>query len=238
MTPSQLIRLRTKIFADGADMSDIYVLCRNPLIQGFTTNPTLMRKAGVTDYESFAKDVLVYIGKLPISLEVFADNARDIFNQAKKIASWGENVYVKVPIVNSEGKTLLPVIQSLSKSGVKVNITAVMTISQVEQACETLADGAPGYISIFAGRIADTGYDPAIIVKHAVWYCSVYPNVELIWASTRELLNIFQANDMGCDIITVTSDILKKFPLVGKDLTEYSRETSQMFFRDGAGFTL
>jgi transaldolase len=238
MIPSQLTRLKTKIFADGADVRQILELSRNPLIQGFTTNPSLMKKAGVSDYEAFAKDIIPYLGKLPLSLEVFADDARGIFDQARKIASWGESVYVKIPVVNSEGKTLLPVINSLSKLGVKVNVTAVMTIPQVEQACESLADGASGYISIFAGRIADTGYDPQITVKHAVWYCGVYENVELIWASTREVLNIFQANDLGCHIITVTEDILKKFPLVGKDLTEYSLETAQMFFRDGAGYTL
>jgi transaldolase len=234
----RLSRLKVKIFADGANVSEILELCRNPIIQGFTTNPTLMKKAGVTDYEAFAKYILPRIGNLPISFEVFAEEAREMFDQAKKIALWGGNVYVKVPVMNSQGKTLFPLIQSLSKSGVKVNVTAVMTNSQVEQACDALADGAPGYISIFAGRIADTGYDPTIIVKQAVWLSTGYPNVELIWASPRELLNVFQANDLGCHIITVTSDILKKLSLVGKDLTEYSLETAQMFFRDGAGYTL
>jgi transaldolase len=238
MPNSLLLRLRTKIFADGADKESILELCRQPLIQGFTTNPTLMRKAGVKDYEAFAKDIIPYLGALPLSLEVFADDARDIFDQARKISGWGEHVYVKVPVVNSKGKTLLPVIQSLSKSGIKVNITAVMTVSQVEQASDALADGPPSYISIFAGRIADTGYDPKIIVKHAVWHVGAYPNIELIWASPREVLNIFEANDLGCHIITVTIDILKKLSLVGKDLTEYSRETSEMFFRDGAGYTI
>lgn len=226
-----LNRLKIKIFGDGTLLRDG--------VRGYTTNPSLMRKAGVENYEAWAK-AFTTMTTLPISFEVTAHDAREIYDQAKKIASWGENVYVKIPIVNPEGRSLLPLINSLSSGGIKVNVTAVMTISQVEQAAEALADGPAAYISIFAGRIADTGYDPAIIVKHAVWHVAEYPNIELIWASTREVLNIFQANDLGCHIITVTSDILKKLSLVGKNLTEYSRETSEQFYKDAqaAGYTL
>jgi len=228
-SPSQL---KVKIFGDGADKDTIIELYKNPLIKGFTTNPTLMRKAGIKDYEAFAKDILGAVPDRPFSLEVFDDRFDEMERQARKIASWGENVYVKIPIMNTKENESYPLIRTLSQDGIKVNVTAMMTSHQVEKACDALADGAPAHISIFAGRIADTGRDPVPEMRFAVRHLAAYPNVELIWASPRELLNIFQADAIGCHIITATSDILKKLPLVGKSLYDYSLDTVQMFYRD------
>jgi transaldolase len=224
--------MKIKLFGDGADKGTILELYKNPLIKGFTTNPTLMRKAGIRDYESFAKDILAAVPDRPFSLEVFDDNFDEMERQARKIASWGENVYVKIPIMNTKEIESYPLIRTLSQDGIKVNVTAMMTLHQVEKACCALAGGAPAYISIFAGRIADTGRDPVPEMRFAVQYLAAYPNVELIWASPRELLNIFQADDIGCHIITATNDILKKLSLVGKNLYDYSLDTVKMFYRD------
>jgi transaldolase len=232
--------LKVKLFGDGADKNTILELYKNPLIKGFTTNPTLMRKAGIKDYEAFAKDILEVVPDRPFSLEVFADEFDEMGRQARLITSWGKNVYVKIPITNTRREESLPLIRQLSLDGIKINVTAVMTLKQVEQACWALHDGAPAYVSVFAGRIADTGRDPMWIMRASVLYTSYFPGVELIWASPRELLNIFQADDAGVHIITATNDILKKLSLVGKDLTDYSLETVQMFFNDAkaSGFTL
>ena len=229
-----------KIFADGADKSAILELYKNPVIQGFTTNPTLMRKAGVKDYEAFAKDILAAVPDRPISFEVFADYFIPMFKQATKIADWGPNVYVKIPVTNTRGEESYDLIHHLSHAGIKVNVTAVMTERQVMYACHALSGGAPAYISVFAGRIADTGRDPIPYMQFALRMLYFYPNIELIWASPRELLNVVQADGIGCHIITATNDILKKLPLLGKSLKDYSLETVQMFFNDAAasGFDL
>lgn len=225
--------LKIKIFGDGADKSAILELYKNPLIKGFTTNPTLMRKEGIRDYEAFAKDLLESVPDRPISFEVFADDSASMKTQALKIASWGDNVYVKIPVTNTRGRGSYELINNLSHDGVKVNVTALMTLSQVDRCCGELAGGAPAYISVFAGRIADTGHDPAPAMAAAVRRInSTAPNAELIWASPRELLNVFQADAVGCHVITATTDILKKLTLVGKDLADYSLETVQMFYRD------
>lgn len=235
-----LNRLKVKIFADGADKEGMLTLYVDPSIQGFTTNPSLMRKAGITDYESFAKDILQHIQEKPISFEVFSDDFYEMYDQALEIASWGQNVYVKIPVTNTQGKYATPLIQKLAKAGVKQNVTALMTIEQVQEVTSALADGPAACISVFAGRIADTGRDPLPIMQKSLAIMQQYPQLELIWASPRELLNIFQADEMGCHIITVTNDILKKLSLVGKDLNEFSLETVKMFFEDAkkAGFEL
>jgi transaldolase len=225
--------LKVKIFGDGADKAAILELCKNPIIKGFTTNPTLMRKAGIRDYEAFAKDLLESVPDRPISFEVFADDYTSMQSQALKIASWGENIYVKIPVTDTHGVGSYGLVHDLSHDGVKVNVTALMTLLQVDQCCDALEDGAPAYISVFAGRIADTGRDPMPEMAEAVQRINyVAPNAELIWASPRELLNVFQADAVGVHIITATTDILKKLPLVGKDLDEYSLETVKMFHRD------
>ncbi len=233
--------LKVKIFGDGADKAAILELYKSPLIKGFTTNPTLMRKAGIKDYEFFAKDLLEAVPDRPISFEVFADDVNSMRTQALKIASWGENVYVKIPVTNTRGVGTYALVSVLSHAGVKVNVTALMTLRQVENCCDVLAGGAPAYISVFAGRVADTGRDPMQEMNTAV-HCinRMASNAELIWASPRELLNVFQADAIGCHIITATTDILKKLSLVGKDLDEYSLETVQMFYRDAqeSGYTL
>jgi transaldolase len=234
----QVADLKVKLFADGADMITILELYKNPAIKGFTTNPTLMRKAGIKDYESFAKELVEAIPDRPFSFEVFADEFFDMERQARKIASWGENVYVKIPVTNTRGEKSRGLVYALSHSGIKVNVTALTTLNQVDECSNVLAGGEAAYVSVFAGRIADTGVDPVPIMKVAA---AVLPsNVELIWASPRELLNVFQADAVGCHIITATSDILKKLPLVGKDLNDYSLETVQMFYRDAqeSGFQL
>jgi transaldolase len=237
---NKLRQLRVKIFADGADYEGMAKMYANPLIKGFTTNPTLMRKAGITDYESFARRVLARIPDRPISFEVFADDPALMVQQAKIIASWGQNVNVKIPVTNTKGVFTGPVIEELSQAGITVNVTAVMTLNQVRQITDAIAPGAPAIISVFAGRIADTGRDPVPDMIEALKVMSVRPEAELIWASPRELLNVFQADAIGCHIITVTNDVLAKLSFVGKDLDEYSLETVEMFHRDatGAGFSI
>lgn len=232
MLPSSLTDLRVKLFADGADRDAMLDLYRNPLIKGFTTNPTLMRKAGITNYEEFAREILRSIPDRPISFEVFADEFHEMESQAQKIATWGENVYVKIPVTNTRREPALDLIYKLAHADVKLNVTALMALDQVREVSAALAGGAPACVSVFAGRIADTGRDPVPLMAAAVEIVSSYPDMELIWASPRELLNIFQASAMGCHIITATSDILKKLTLVGKDLHDYSLETVQMFFDD------
>jgi transaldolase len=224
--------LSIKLFADGADKAAMLDLYQSPWIKGFTTNPTLMRKSGITDYESFARDIIESIPDRPLSLEVFADEFPEMERQARKIAAWGENVYAKIPITNTQGESAIDLICRLAHSGVKVNATALLTLDQVRDAAMVLAGGPPAYVSVFAGRIADTGRDPVPMMAAAVEILRPNPNIELIWASPRELLNVFQADAIGCHIITSTGDILKKLSLVGKDLHQYSRETVQMFYND------
>jgi transaldolase len=232
--------LRVKIFADGADRASILALASNPHIKGFTTNPTLMRQAGVTIYETFGRSLASAIPDRPFSFEVLSDEFDEMERQALKIATWGENVYVKVPITDTLGRNSAPLIKRLAEQGVKVNVTAVMTLSQVDSVVPSLRRGPASYISIFAGRIADTGRDPLPILCEALGRIRAYPQIELIWASPRELLNIVQADAIGCHIITVTHDLLKKLPLIGRDLTEYSLDTVKMFVNDAraADFTL
>lgn len=232
--------LKVKLFADGADLAGMKEMAANPLIKGFTTNPTLMRKAGIVDYKAFAADVLKAIPDRPVSFEVFADDWREMEAQAREIASWGRNVNVKIPVTNTKKEFSGPLIERLSKAGVAVNVTAVMTPEQVEKITERLDAKTPAIISVFAGRIADTGRDPMPIMKKAVQIMKARPKAELIWASPRELLNVFQADAIGCHIITATNDILKKLSLVGKDLDSYSLETVEMFYRDAqaAGYTV
>ena len=232
--------LKIKIFADGADKAGMLKMYQNPQIQGFTTNPTLMRKAGVADYEAFARDILAAIPDRPISFEVFSDEFGEMEWQAQHIAEWGENVYVKVPITNSRAQPSISLIRRLAGMGIKLNITAIFTLEQVEQVCDAVAGRVPAVVSIFAGRIADTGVDPVPLMTAARDIVRRYPRTELLWASPRELLNIMQADEIGCDIITATNDILAKLSLVGKDLGAFSLETVRMFRDDAvkAGFTL
>lgn len=238
-TPS-VERLRVKVFADGANLPSMLDLYRDSRISGFTTNPTLMRNAGITDYKAFALEVLAAIPDRSISFEVFSDDLAEMERQAREINSWGENVYVKIPVSNTEGISTGPLIKTLSHAGVKLNVTALMTLAQVEDVVSNLAGGAPSYVSVFAGRIADTGVDPVPLMAAAVEILRPHPGCELIWASPRELLNVFQADSIGCHIITVTPDVLKKLSLVGKNLDEYSLDTVKMFRSDAvaAGFTL
>ena len=235
-----LSNLKVKIFADGADRGSMLELYKNPHVKGFTTNPTLMRSAGITDYEAFARDILKAIPDRPLSLEVFSDDFAEMDRQARRIASWGNNVYVKVPVTNTQGESALPLVRSLAKSGVKQNVTALMTLAQVQDVAAALGSGPPACVSVFAGRIADTGRDPIPLMAAAVELLRPYPQLELIWASPRELLNIMHADQVGCHIITVTHDVLKKLSLVGKDLDEYSLDTVKMFRNDAikAGFQL
>lgn len=232
--------LRIKLFADGADKAGMLEMYRNPLIKGFTTNPTLMRKAGIGDYASFAKEVVAAIPDRPISFEVFSDEFDEMERQAKTIAQWGDNVYVKIPVTNTRREAALPLVGRLAAAGVKLNVTAVMTLDQVRDLAQVLAGGPPSVVSVFAGRIADTGRDPMPLMAAAVELCRLSSNIELLWASPRELLNIFQADAVGCDIITATNDILKKLELAGKNLHDFSLETVKMFRDDAvkAGFTL
>lgn len=232
--------LKVKIFADGADKAGMLEMYAKPYISGFTTNPTLMRKAGITDFEAFAREMLQLIPDRPISVEVFADEFTEMERQAEKIASWGPNVYVKIPVTNTRAESSAPLIKRLAAKGIRLNVTAMMTTAQVLEVCAALEGGAPSCVSIFAGRIADTGRDPLPLMVEALDVLAAYPNVELIWASPRELLNVFQADEIGCHIITVTNDILAKLALVGKDLTEYSLETVKMFHSDAgkAGFVI
>ncbi|MCL4530648.1 MAG: transaldolase [Chloroflexi bacterium] len=235
-----LDQLKVKIFADGADLKDMLELYAYPYIKGFTTNPTLMRKSGITDYESFAQQVLKRITDRPISFEVFSDEFVEMERQARKISSWGKNVYVKIPVTNTRRESTVELIHQLASEEIQLNVTALMTPKQVEAVSCALSDHAPAYVSVFAGRIADTGREPAPLMKEALEIMSKYPNQELIWASPRELLNIFQADEIGCHVITVTRDILKKLALVDKDLDEYSLDTVKMFHSDAqtAGYEL
>ncbi len=226
--------LKVKVFADGADRAGILRMYANPLIRGFTTNPTLMRQAGVTDYEAFAQDIVGAVPDRPISLEVFADEFVEMERQALKISRWGENVYTKIPVTNTRRESSLDLVCRLARRGVKLNVTALMTLQQVKEVAVALAGGPPAYVSMFAGRIADTGRDPVPIMAEAVDILRAYSNIELIWASPRELLNIFQADSVGCHIITATHDLLHKLALVGKDLDDYSLDTVKMFHRDAA----
>jgi transaldolase len=232
--------LAVKIFADGAEYDGMLAMYREPFIKGFTTNPTLMRKAGVSDYRAFAKQVLAAIPDRPISFEVFSDEFADMDRQARDIATWGEHVYVKIPVTNTRGVPAYDLVHRLSHAGVKLNVTAILTLEQVRAVVEALAGGAPSNVSVFAGRVADTGVDPVPHMKAALEIVRREPAAELIWASPRELLNVVQAHCIGCHIITVTNDILKKLPLIGKDLSEYSLDTVKMFHEDAekAGFTL
>ncbi len=232
--------LKVKIFADGADCGQMIEMYKNPLVKGFTTNPTLMRKAGVTDYCTFASKVLRAIPDRPVSFEVFADEFEEMERQAREIASWGENVYVKIPVTNTSGQSSARSVRSLSRTGVQLNVTALLTLEQVREMSDCLAGGRSAFLSVFAGRIADTGRDPLPIMAAAAKLLTESSNLQLIWASPRELLNIYHADEVGCHIITVTNDILKKLNLINKDLTEYSLETVKMFYEDArrAGFSL
>jgi len=237
---SNMNDLRVKIFADGADKSSILEHAAKSYISGFTTNPTLMRKAGISDYEGFSRDILTHISDRPISFEVFSDDFDEMFEQARKIASWGSNVYVKVPITDTKGASIIPLLRKLAPEGIKLNVTAIFTEKQIQETAEALANAAPSYISVFAGRIADAGQDPLPTMRRALEIMKPYPQQELIWASPRELLNVVQADEIGCHIITVTNDILAKLGGIGKDLDQFSLETVQMFRNDAlaAGFTI
>ncbi|QWD76419.1 transaldolase [Polynucleobacter sp. MWH-UH24A] len=232
--------LKIKIFADGADKEGMLEMYEKPFVKGLTTNPTLMKKAGITNYREFCKDILVYIKDKPISFEVFSDNFADMERQALEIASWGDNVYVKIPITNTKQESCHDLVKKLSAQKVKLNVTALMTLDQVREVMAALNPNIPSYVSVFAGRIADTGYDPVPLMTSAVEILKSSTTVELIWASPRELLNIFQADEIGCHIITVTNDIIKKLPLVGYDLNKYSLDTVKMFHSDAlaAGYDL
>jgi transaldolase len=237
---TDITTLRTKVFADGANRDRMVELSRNPVIKGFTTNPTLMRAAGVTDYEAFAREVIEALPPVPISLEVFADDFAEMERQARKIATWGENVYVKIPVTNTSGVSSEQVVRHLAGEGVRLNVTALLTVDQVCTVTDALADGPEAFVSVFAGRIADTGRDPVPLMTEAVRAMEPFPQLQLIWASPREILNVFQADAIGCHVITVTHDMLGKLHLLGKDLLEYSLDTVKMFHRDAqaAGFTL
>ncbi len=229
-----LPELDIKLFADGADIREIVELAANPLICGFTTNPTLMRHAGVDDYESFARKAVEAVPDRPISFEVFADDFDEMERQALHISGWGENVHVKIPVTNSRQKSSTALLQRLVAQDVRVNVTALMTVAQVETVAEAIEDGPPCFVSVFAGRIADTGRDPIPVMAQAVEALRSRPQLQLIWASPREILNVFHAAQAGCQIITVTPDLLKKLPLIGKDLDELSLETVHMFHEDAA----
>ena len=233
-------RLKVKIFADGADKAGMLDMYAKPYIKGLTTNPTLMRKAGLNDYRAFAKDILRVIVDKPISFEVFSDDFAEMERQAMEIAGWGDNVYVKIPVTNTKREPSYDLVRKLAKRKVKINVTAIMTLAQVKDVVAALDSATPSYVSVFAGRIADTGRDPVPHMAEAVKLLKVNPRAELIWASPRELLNIFQADAIGCHVITVTNDILKKLSLVGFDLDEYSLDTVKMFRADAvaAGFKL
>lgn len=233
-------QLKVQIFADGADKAGMLDMYARPYVKGFTTNPTLMRKAGVQDYERAAQDILAAIPDKPISFEVFADDFADMERQARRIATWGKHVSVKIPITNTRQESAVPLIQKLSHEGIALNVTALFTLEQVQGVVEAVKGGAPCYVSVFAGRIADTGIDPVPMMAESVKRLAAAPNTQLIWASPRELLNIFQADDIGCQVITVTNDVIKKLALVGKDLVTYSLETVKMFYDDGkaAGYKL
>lgn len=240
MAGSEVSNLRVKLFADGADLAAIESLAANSAIQGFTTNPTLMRKAGVADYGAFARRALALVGTRPISFETLSDDFAEMESQAHVIASWGANVFVKIPVTNTHGAFAGPVIRRLTAAGVQVNVTAILTLDQVTRVIECLAADTASFVSVFAGRIADTGRDPVPVIARTVELLQPLPRAELIWASPRELLNVVQANDVGCHIITATPELLAKLPLISRDLTEYSLDTVRMFYRDAvaAGFSI
>jgi len=233
-------RMKIKIFADGADLNSITNLAKNPIIEGFTTNPTLMRRAGVENYEQFARDLLNIVPDKSVSFEVFSDELDEMLEQATKIASWGENIYVKIPITNTQGQSTSSVVGELTNRGVKINVTAIMNTDQVQGIFPKLVEGPGSYVSLFAGRVADTGADPVPVMKKAVEIISPETSVELIWASPREVLNVYQAELIGCQIITATPDIIAKLSLRNKDLNNYSLETVRQFYDDGqsAGYKL
>ena len=235
-----LADLNVKIFADGADKARMLELYRHPLIKGFTTNPTLTRRAKISDYRGFAREIIAAIPDRPISFEVFSDEFDEMERQALEISSWGDNVYVKIPITNTRGEPSCDLARRLTRASVKLNVTALMTLDQVRDISHCLAEGPSSFVSVFAGRVADAGRDPVPLMAAAVELLRPYPNLELVWASPRELLNIFQADAVGCHIITVTYNILRKLHLVGKDLHEYSLDTVKMFYDDAnhAGYCL
>jgi len=237
---SALSSLKVKIYADGADLDGIRRLAALPYIAGFTTNPTLMRKSGIDDYERFARELLAIVTDRPVSLEVFADEPAEMVRQGKKIAGWGRNVNVKIPVTDTAGKLTAGVIRELSASGATVNVTAMMTSRQVAQVLGCIAPGAAAFVSLFAGRVADTGVDPEPVMREAMGLLAGRPEVKLIWASPREVLNIFQADRVGCDIITVAHDLLAKLGALGKDLDQFSLETVRMFRDDAVktGFSI
>ena len=230
-----LSTLRVEVFADGADRAGIEALARDRLIRGFTTNPTLMRASGVTDYEAFARDVLTLVGERPVSFEVFADEFGEMIRQARRITAWGPQVYVKIPVTNTRREFSADVLRTLSSEGIQLNVTAMTTPEQVERVVGWLEPGAHHFVSVFAGRIADTGRDPLPLMRRCVEILAPRPELRLMWASPREILNVIQADAVGCHVITVTHDLLKKLPLLGKDLDDFSLETVQMFYRDGLG---
>jgi transaldolase len=235
-----LDNLGVALFADGADLEQLRVFAANPLITGFTTNPTLMRKAGVRDYETFAREAAAIAGDRPISFEVFSDDFDEMERQALAIAEWGENVYVKIPVTDTRGRSAADLVSRLAARGVKLNVTALATLEQVDEIAGVLDRSVPAFVSVFAGRIADTGRDPMPVMRAAVERLADLPLARLLWASPRELLNLFQAAETGCHVVTATSEILGKLQLVGKDLVQFSRETVQMFHDDAqaAGFTI
>jgi transaldolase len=232
--------LKIKLFMDGAEIATIRKLAADPMIQGFTTNPTLMNKAGIRDYAAFAKDAITVVGDKSISFEVFSDDFAEMEREARVIKSWGGNTYVKIPVTNTKGESAAPLIKKLSAEGVALNVTAILTMEQVKIVGDALSPTTPSIVSVFAGRIADTGRDPVPLLREANAYLKAKPAAELLWASQRELLNIFQANDCGCHIITATPELLGKLSLVGKDLNDYSLDTVKMFYKDAtaAGFKL
>ena len=232
--------LQVKLFCDAADIESLLKMYSKPYIKGFTTNPTLMRKAGVKDFRAFAQAILAAIPDLPISFEVFADDEAGMENQARQIASWGENVYVKIPVTNTQGFSTMPLVRRLSKDGIALNVTALMTLEQVGRVAAALDRNTPAIVSVFAGRIADTGVDPIPVMRRAVDVLSERPRAELLWASSRELLNVFHAEESGTHIITATPDILGKLSLLGRDLTGFSLETVRMLYSDAmqAGYSL
>jgi transaldolase len=233
-------KLKVQIFADGADKAGMLEMYNKPFIKGLTTNPTLMKKAGIKDYEAFAKDILLEVKDKSISFEVFSDDLDEMEKQALKIATWGDNVYVKIPVTNTKGIPTYSLIKKLSDKGVKLNVTAIMTLEQVRDVFLSLNQNVPSYVSVFAGRIADTGIDPVPLMSAAVQITSMNSKAEVIWASPRELLNIFQADEIGCQVITVTNDILKKLDLVDYNLNSYSLDTVKMFYNDAlaAGYKI
>ena len=237
---TSLSQLAVKIFADGADKAGMLEMYAKPYIKGLTTNPTLMRKAGIADYRAFARDILAAIVDKPVCFEVFADDFAEMERQALEIAAWADNVYVKIPVTNTRRESSAALVKRLSDRRVKLNVTAIMTLAQVRQTVAALNPATPSYVSVFAGRIADTGLDPQPLMLEAVKMLEANANAQLVWASTREVLNIFQADAVGCHVITVTRDILSKLALVGYDLTEYSLDTVKMFHDDArsAGFSL